>query len=230
MLWSKLAELPLVVEACEYERLHAVLAHESERITTHVRLIGAGADGLGEDVSVHREDGNSLHEARPALPLAGEWTPAGFCGLELPPERGYVVSLNETMRVRARVAAQVAGFVASNAVTRTAVLAPMRTRPWRVPRDDAAAEIRDFARSPGFQPTIRWTVATRVASGLRDIAVPARVCFGTRDVMLGAFTAPRFAAAIPQADLVPLPGCGHVPMADAPDRVARAITEVTAPG
>jgi pimeloyl-ACP methyl ester carboxylesterase len=151
-------------------------------------------------------------------------------GLELPPERAYVVSLNETMRLRARAAARVAGLVASNAVTRTAVLAPMRTRPWRVPRDDAAAEIRDFGRSAGFQPTIRCTVATRVASGLREIAVPARVCFGTRDVMLGAFTAPRFAAAIPQADLVPLPGCGHVPMVDAPDRVARAITEVTAPG
>ena len=29
MPWSKLAELPLVVEACEYERLHAILAHES---------------------------------------------------------------------------------------------------------------------------------------------------------------------------------------------------------
>ena len=34
---------------------------------------------LGEDVSVHIEDGGSLHEARPALPLAGEWTVASFC-------------------------------------------------------------------------------------------------------------------------------------------------------
>jgi hypothetical protein len=49
MPWSKLAELPLVVGACEYERLHAILAHESERITTHVWLIGAGPDGLGAD-------------------------------------------------------------------------------------------------------------------------------------------------------------------------------------
>ena len=79
MHWSKLAELPRVVEACEYERLHAILAHESERITTHVRLSGAGEDGLGADVSVPREDGQSLHEARPALPLTGEWTLAGFC-------------------------------------------------------------------------------------------------------------------------------------------------------
>ena len=52
-LWPRLAGLPLVIEACEYERLHAVLAYEFERITTHVRLVGVGVDGLGE-VSVFR--------------------------------------------------------------------------------------------------------------------------------------------------------------------------------
>jgi hypothetical protein len=89
-LWPRLAGLPLVIEACEYERLHAVLAYEFERITTHVRLVGAGVDGLGEDVSVSREDGTALHETRPALALEGEWTLAGFCEhlatLELWPE------------------------------------------------------------------------------------------------------------------------------------------------
>jgi L-alanine-DL-glutamate epimerase-like enolase superfamily enzyme len=78
-LWPRLAELPLVVETCEYERLHAVLANEFERFTTHVRLVGAGTDGLGEDVSAFREDGTTLHETRPELPLAGEWTLGGFC-------------------------------------------------------------------------------------------------------------------------------------------------------
>jgi hypothetical protein len=77
--WPRLAELPLVVESCEYDRLHAVLAYEFQRVTTHVRLVGAGAYGLGEDVSVHVEDGTSLHETQPTLPLAGEWTLAGFC-------------------------------------------------------------------------------------------------------------------------------------------------------
>ena len=56
-LWPQLAELPLVVESCEYDRLAAVLTHEFERVTTQVRLVGAGADGLGEDVSIHVEDG-----------------------------------------------------------------------------------------------------------------------------------------------------------------------------
>ncbi len=89
-LWPRLAGLPLVIEAYEFDRLHAVLAYEFERVTTQVRLVGAGVDGLGEDVSVHKEDGTSLHEVRPSLPLAGEWTLAGFCehvsSLELFPE------------------------------------------------------------------------------------------------------------------------------------------------
>jgi pimeloyl-ACP methyl ester carboxylesterase len=149
-------------------------------------------------------------------------------GLELPAERAFVISLNEAMRLRAKAAARVATAVASNAVSRTAVLGPMRSRPWRVPRADAAAEVRDFGRCPGFQATLRWTLGARAASGLREIAVPARICTGTRDVMLGTFTAPRFAASIPPADLVFLHGCGHVPMNDDPDGVAQAITAVTA--
>ncbi len=77
-LWPRLADLPLVVESCEYDRLYAVLSDEFNRVTTHVRLIGAGADGLGEDISLMEEDGTSLHEAPPALGLEGEWTLASF--------------------------------------------------------------------------------------------------------------------------------------------------------
>ena len=77
-LWPRLADLPLVVESCEYDGLRAGLANEFNRVTTHVRLVGAGADGLGEDVSLMEEDGTSLHEARPSLGLEGEWTLATF--------------------------------------------------------------------------------------------------------------------------------------------------------
>ncbi|WP_445150884.1 hypothetical protein [Baekduia sp. Peel2402] len=77
-LWPRLADLPLTVEACEYDRLHAAFPQDFERVTTHVRLIGAGVDGLGEDVSIHVEDGGSLHETQLELPLAGEWTLASF--------------------------------------------------------------------------------------------------------------------------------------------------------
>src|SRR3979411_2486477 len=87
-LWSRLAGLALIVEGCEYDRLHAVLAHEFQRVTTHVRLVGAGAYGLGEDVSVHVEDGTSLHETQPTLPLAGAWTPRRFRARLAPRDTG----------------------------------------------------------------------------------------------------------------------------------------------
>jgi pimeloyl-ACP methyl ester carboxylesterase len=149
-------------------------------------------------------------------------------GMELPPERAYVISLNETMRLRAKAAARVARVAVASRIPRTALLAPMRSRPWRVSAADAAEEVRAFGRSDGFQPTLRWTIAAGVPGGLDDVAVPTRICFGTRDVMLAPCTAPRYAAAIPGAGLHQLPGCGHVPMADDPARVAAAITGITA--
>ena len=88
--WPLIADLPLVVDECGFERLHTVLAYDFQRVTTHVRLTGGGTDGLGEDVSVHVENGTSLHETRPDLPLQGEWTVASFCeqlaALDLWPE------------------------------------------------------------------------------------------------------------------------------------------------
>jgi pimeloyl-ACP methyl ester carboxylesterase len=150
-------------------------------------------------------------------------------GLELPAERAYVISLNQTMRLRAKAATPVARLAATSRVARTALLAPMRSRPWRLNAEDAAAEVRAFGRSSGFQPTLRWTVGVGAPAGLDTVKVPTRICFGTRDVMLAPFTAPRYAASIAGADLHPLPGCGHVPMSDDPARVVSAITEVTAP-
>jgi L-alanine-DL-glutamate epimerase-like enolase superfamily enzyme len=64
-----IAELPLVVEAYEVERLSSGY----ERETMHVRLLGGGHDGLGEDVSPFE------FAAPPALPLAGERTLGAFC-------------------------------------------------------------------------------------------------------------------------------------------------------
>src|SRR3954465_5253907 len=90
-LWPRGADLSLVGGGCEYARLHAVLTSEFERITTHVRLVGAGAAGLGGGISIFQEDGTPLHERgpappraggggrRPGVPLGGEWTLAAFC-------------------------------------------------------------------------------------------------------------------------------------------------------
>jgi hypothetical protein len=74
-----LSALPLTVESCEYERLEATMTHEFVRVTTFIRLRGAGAEGVGEDVSPFQDDAATLHGAQPRLPLAGEWTLGSFC-------------------------------------------------------------------------------------------------------------------------------------------------------
>jgi len=149
-------------------------------------------------------------------------------GLELPAERAYVIALNEAIRLRSKLGAPLGRLLTRPRLTRAALFLELRTRPWRVDPDDARDELRSFGRSRGFQATLRQTTALRAPRGLDRIEVPVRVAYGTLDLMLGAITAPRFAALIQHAELVPLPGAGHVPMVDAPERVARTILEFTA--
>jgi L-alanine-DL-glutamate epimerase-like enolase superfamily enzyme len=75
-LWPRLAALPLTVDRHAYEPL---AASGSERVTTHIRLHGAGEDGLGEDIGGFVEHHEALRAHGPALPLAGEWTLERFC-------------------------------------------------------------------------------------------------------------------------------------------------------
>jgi L-alanine-DL-glutamate epimerase-like enolase superfamily enzyme len=77
--WDRLSALPVLVESYELERLSARLSYGFERVTTRIRLLGAGTDGLGEDVSPFEGEDDTLHAAGPVLPLAGEWTLGALC-------------------------------------------------------------------------------------------------------------------------------------------------------
>jgi L-alanine-DL-glutamate epimerase-like enolase superfamily enzyme len=79
MAWTFLKDLPLQIDSYELERLSSTLAHGFERVTTKIRLLGGGSEGLGEDVSPFEDETDTLHVARPELPLAGEWTLESFC-------------------------------------------------------------------------------------------------------------------------------------------------------
>jgi L-alanine-DL-glutamate epimerase-like enolase superfamily enzyme len=87
--YDRIAGLPLRIEGYGLEVLSLELAPEFTRLTTVIRLHGAGEEGIGEDVVYDAADHEAQLAAGPVLPLAGDWTIDGFSrhldGLELFP-------------------------------------------------------------------------------------------------------------------------------------------------
>ena len=103
-------------------------------------------------------------------------------------------------------------------------------RPERLDPGDAAHALRVFAGSPSFLQTLDWIESGReMPRGLHSIDCPVRIVWGTRDLLLPVRQAPRWAKHVKDAEVVRLPGLGHVPMGDDAALTAAKILEVTAP-
>jgi hypothetical protein len=76
---ERLADLPLRIEGYALEGLTRDVSSAFTRASTVIRMHGAGAEGVGEDVTYDAVDHEALQAARPVLPLAGEWTLGSFC-------------------------------------------------------------------------------------------------------------------------------------------------------
>jgi L-alanine-DL-glutamate epimerase-like enolase superfamily enzyme len=81
--WELLAELPVEIEEYSLQALSARVSSDFERASTVIRLRGAGAEGLGEDVTYDAVDHEILQSAFHSpdggpLPLAGRFTIASF--------------------------------------------------------------------------------------------------------------------------------------------------------
>jgi L-alanine-DL-glutamate epimerase-like enolase superfamily enzyme len=89
-MYGRVAELPLEVEGYALERLEAGVTRNLDRVTTVVRLAGAGEEGLGEDVTWYTEEHDREQAAGACRPLAGTWTLESFSsalGIEEPHRR-----------------------------------------------------------------------------------------------------------------------------------------------
>lgn len=85
--FDRLANLTLQVDDYSLERRSRRVSEAFERVTTTFHLLGAGEEGLGEDVTYDPDDQARQIGAGPVLPLAGSWTLASFsehlAGLDL---------------------------------------------------------------------------------------------------------------------------------------------------
>ena len=104
--------------------------------------------------------------------------------------------------------------------------------PERVPAQIAAGDLRAFAHAPWFDETLAAIEPWSAAAGElppegKEISVPVTIAWGAKDRLLFPRQARRAQAEIPQARMVSLAGCGHIPTFDDPALVARVITEST---
>jgi pimeloyl-ACP methyl ester carboxylesterase len=153
-----------------------------------------------------------------AISPAGMWTNK---------ERAYSRGSLRTQHAIATRIAPYADQITRTAVGRTLVLSSVMSRPWRLAPEDAAETLRLFAGCPGWQATLEEMTDDRPRE-LGSITCPVRIAWGSRDTLLFPRQADRFVREIPDAELVPLPGLGHVPMGDDPEAVADSILEFTA--
>jgi hypothetical protein len=75
--FDAIADLPLQIESCEFEGL-SFLSADFERLTTVVKLRGAGHEGIGEDIIYDAVDHIAQQDAGPPEGLAGNSSFAAF--------------------------------------------------------------------------------------------------------------------------------------------------------
>ncbi len=152
---------------------------------------------------------------------AGMWTDR---------ELGYATRVLRSTYAAAQRLAPHAERVTATAARRRLAFGIAYAHPERLDPTDAAYALKVFAGSPSFTRTLGWIHdGRRRPSDLGGIDCPFRVVWGTRDLLLPVRQARRWGAHVQGAEVVRVPGLGHVPMGDDPALTAAKILEVTAP-
>jgi len=108
---------------------------------------------------------------------------------------------------------------------RRLLLGQMYAHPERVAPGEAYASLVTLRDGAGFLDTLAALDGHRFAG---EVAVPVTVAWGVRDGLLLPNQALRARRLLPGARHVWLRGCGHVPMSDDPEQVARVLLEGSA--
>ncbi len=141
--------------------------------------------------------------------------PAGLWPEPLTPKRG-------TARRLARMALPLIDPLVASASGRRLLLAGSVARPEQVPPPAAAHLVRSYASAPGF-PAVNDAMRAGCFVGLERIRGPVTLAWPERDRLVAH---PRWLPDNTRSRT--LAGCGHIPMWDDPDQVARLLLTGTA--
>jgi pimeloyl-ACP methyl ester carboxylesterase len=135
----------------------------------------------------------------------------------------YAKAVFKTMLATGRVIRPFATGLSRSRAGRALVYSAIVSRPGRLSPGQAFGDAEAFLRA---RDTIN-AVVDRPVSFTMPIAadVPVTIGWGTRDRLLPPSQARVARERVPHARVVPLPGCGHVPMTDDPGLVSRILLE-----
>jgi pimeloyl-ACP methyl ester carboxylesterase len=150
-------------------------------------------------------------------------SPIGFA---TGPEVAFAKASIRATHAASRAIASQVDRLAPQATLRAALGAQMFAKPWAVPPEDAAGLVRSMAQSPGTLPVLRAAMGQEIVGG--GLLAPLTVAWGQRDALLLPRQGRRAVERLTYAKLVPLAGCGHVPLWDDPERVAETILDGSA--
>jgi len=208
---------------------HSTALPDRPTITAIADAVTADLDELG--VGRVHVLGNSIG-ARVAIELAARQRARSVVaispsGLNTPAERLYQGALMGANRVALRGLRPLIPAAARTTLGRSALLAGLRSTPWRSSETEARALRDGFANADAFWQMLWWGILADLPTGLDRIDCPVILAQGTADLVAVGQT-PRYLAAIPGARFVPLLGAGHAPQSDVPQAILKLVDETTA--
>lgn len=194
-------------------------------LDTVVTVLGEFIDELGLDRP--HVAGNSLGglfalEAadRGLARSATALSPAGFfTRMEL----RYAATALRAARLGAAVPEPTMRWLARSPRRRKMMFGTIYGRPDLLGIDTLLADALALRAAAGFAPALRAGHGVTFKGTLQD--VPVTIAWGTEDRLLRKSQAVRAQQALPDARFIWLHGCGHVPMGDDPDQVAKVLLD-----
>jgi pimeloyl-ACP methyl ester carboxylesterase len=179
-----------------------------------------------EDVGRVHVLGNSLG-ARVALELAARGrarsvVSIGPSGLNIWPERLLQGTGMAVARLVGRTISPLIGPLSRSTVGRTALMLPMKARPWATGEEEAIGLREGFADSRDWWRTLLFALLLDVPTGVGHIDCPVLLVQGTADWIAMGQTV-RYLPFVPRSRFRPLLAAGHAPQSDRPRTIVELV-------
>lgn len=148
-------------------------------------------------------------------------SPAGFWRSDR--DLAYTKTVFRTMQVTGKWIEPLVPVLSRSTAGRAVMYAPIVGRPSRLSPERSQGDLTAFLAAESALKAILNT-ATPFTGQIPD-GIPVTIAWGTRDRLLRPHQARIARDRLPKARVVPLPGCGHVPMSDNPQLVADILLQ-----